>query len=328
MTGAGLRWPMLLDDLRYAWRGVRARPAFTLTVVTLIAAAIGANAAIFSLIDRVLLSPLPFRDPSRLVTVTGTRAGSQQEPFSIADFLDVRERAHSFDAMAPAFQWSVNLTGGEAERLQGMKTSSGFFEMVGAGPALGRSFGRDDERAGGRRVVMITDGLWTRRFGRDAAVLGSELVLNGERYTVVGVLPKACVLPVREVEIVAPFVIDGDPRRAARDSRFLRIVGRLAPRVRPEQAEAELTRIVQDLRASYPATNATLTGAHVVEWHDALVAKAAPALLMLQAVAAFVLLVVCANLANLFLAAAIRRDREFAVRAALGAGRTRLARQV
>ena len=319
---------MATDDLGYAWRALRARPAFTLTVVTLMAVAIGANAAIFSLINSVLLSPLPFRDPSRLVTVTGTRTGSQQEPFSIADFLDVRARARAFDALAPAFQWSANLTGGEAERLQGMKTSSAFFAMLGVTPLVGRVLAECDDARGGRRVALITEGLWRRRFGGDATAVGSDIVLNGDSYTIVGVLPGSFVTPIRDAEVIVPFVMDGDPRRAARDSRFLRLIGRLKPGMSPEQAEADLTRIVADLRVAYPSTNGTLTGAHVVEWHRALVAKARPALLLLQAVAGFVLLVVCANLANLFLAAAIRREHEFAIRAALGASRGRLARQV
>ncbi len=319
---------MLTDDLRCAWRALRARPAFTLTVVALMAFAIGANAAIFSLIDSVLLSPLPFRDPSRLVVVTGTRAGSQTEPFSIADFLDVRERTRAFEALAPAFQWSANLTGGEAERLQGMKTTSGFFSLLGVQPALGRAFLAEDDRRGGRRVALLTYGLWVRRFGGATDAVGTDIVLNGEGYTIVGVLRPDFVTPVRDAEVIVPFVVDGDPRRAVRDSRFLRVIGRLKADVGPDQAEADLARIVAALRVEYPNTNGTLTGAHVVEWHRALVAKARPALLLLQAVAGFVLLVACANLANLFLAAAIRREREFAVRAALGASRGRLARQV
>jgi predicted permease len=317
---------MLSEDLRHAWRAVRARPAFAVTVALLMALTVGANTAVFSLIDSVLLSTLPFRDPDRLVLVTGTRADSAQEPFSIPDFRDVREQTRAFEAIVPAFQWSANLTGGEAERLQGMKTSAAFFRMLGAPMAVGRAFTDEDERSG-HRVAIISHGLWVRRFGA-ADMPGSEIILNGEAHTVVGVLPEGFVTPIREVDVIAPFVIGIDPRRDVRDSRFLRLIGRLRRGVSVAQAEADVSPIVSYLQRTHPTTNGAIAGSHVEEWHRTLVSKARPALLLLQAVAAFVLLVACANLANLFLVAAVRREREFAVRTALGGSRARLARQV
>jgi putative ABC transport system permease protein len=318
---------MLHEDLRHAWRALRARPAFALTVVLLMALTIGANTAIFSLIDSVLLSSLPYRDSSRLVLVTGTRADSQTEPFSIADFLDIRDRSRAFEALVPAFQWSANLTGGEAERLQGMKTPAAFFAMLGVSMAQGRPFTDEDER-NGRRVAIIGHGLWIRRFGAAPGIVGSDITLNGENYTVVGVLPRSFVPPIRDAEVIAPFVPATDPRRDVRDARFLRVIGRLTRGVTVAQAQADVSPIVARLQKTYPSTNGTIASARVEEWHRTLVSRARPALLMLQGVAAFVLLVACANLANLFLVSAVRREREFAVRAALGGSRRRLARQV
>ena len=303
---------MLSEDLRHAWRAVRARPAFAVTVALLMALTIGANTAVFSLVDSVLLSNLPFRDPDRLVLVTGTREDSEQEPISIPDFLDVREQTRAFETLVPAFQWSANLTGGEAERLQGMKTSAAFFETLGAPMAAGRAFTDDDERSG-HRIAIISHGLWVRRFGA-ADMLGSEIILNGDAHTVVGVLPDGFITPIRDVDVIAPFVVGLDPRRDVRDSRFLRVIGRLRSGVSVAQAEADVSPIVSHLQKTYPTTNGAIGGAHVEEWHRTLVSKARPALLLLQGVAAFVLLVACANLANLFLVAAVRREREFAVR--------------
>ena len=238
----------------------------------------------------------------------------------------MREQTRAFEALVPAFQWSANLTGGEAERLQGMKTSAAFFEMLGAPMAAGRAFTDDDERSG-HRVAIISHGLWVRRFGA-ADMPGSEIILNGEAHTVVGVLPEGFITPIRDVDVIAPFVIGIDPRREVRDSRFLRLIGRLRRGVSVAQAEADVSPIVSYLQRTHPTTNGAIAGAHVEEWHRTLVSKARPALLLLQGVAAFVLLVACANLANLFLVAAVRREREFAVRAALGGSRARLARQV
>ena len=193
--------------------------------------------------------------------------------------------------------------------------------------ALGRPIAGDDV-AGRRRVVVISHGLWVRRFGAVVATIGQAVVLNGDRYAIVGILPDRFVTPVRDVDVIVPFVREEDPRREVRDARFMRLVGRLRPNVTLSQAQADLSSIVAGLRTAYPSTNAAIAGARVEEWHRTLVSKARPALLLLQGVAIFVLLVACANLANLFLVSAIRREREFAVRAALGGARLRLARQV
>jgi putative ABC transport system permease protein len=317
------------DEVGAILRGLRARPGFALAVVGALALGIGANAAIFSLMNALLLRPLPFPDSDRLVALWSAGPGRDREPFSIPDLVDVRERARAFEQVAAFGSWGANLTDGAVpERLQGLWSSPGFFGLLRVELALGRGPDPREERAGGTRVAVLGHGLWQRQFGGDPAVLGRTIHLNGEAFTVIGILPERFVLTGRTVDVIVPLVLDADPRRGNRVAAFVRPLARLRAGHTAAEAQAEATVIAEQLRIEHPDSNATRAAVTVTALRDEVVGRVRPMVLALQCAVSLVLLIGSVNLALVLLTRTLGRRGELAVRATLGASEGRLLRLV
>ena len=317
-------------DIRYGWRALQKTPAFALGAIVTVALAVSATTAIFSVVYGVLLRQLPYRDVERVFWIWSDRPGFDRTPFNVPDFIDYRDSTQTLSGFSGFFAFSANLSDeSAAERVQGIRATGNFFDVIGAQAQMGRLLQPSDERPGFDHVVILTEGFWLRRFGGDRSIIGRSIRLNSEEYQVIGVLAPGFVMPVRDVEFVLPFSADRDPRRAARNSlNFVIGVGRLAKTASPAQATNELTGIARRLQEQFPVENARKRGVHLVSVIEGIAGTFRTALLTLFAAVAAVLLIACANLANLMLTRAASRRKEFAVHLALGSSRSELIRKV
>jgi putative ABC transport system permease protein len=321
---------VLWQDLRFGWRMLRRSPGFAIVAVLTLAIGIGATATIFSVINSVLLRPLPFPDSQRIVWIweTDENRNVHRGVASQAEFLDWRDRNHSFEELAAWRELFFTLTGnGEPEQNWGAQVSGNFFRLFRVKPVLGRDFLAEEEQPGHERVVMLSYALWQRHYGGDPSILGTTITLDDQPYIIIGVLPREFSLfgTSRQFDVWVPFGFDRS--KLNREEHEVLVFGRLRNSVATAQAQAEMETIQSQLKREYPGFDQK-NGIVVVGFHDDVVSSLRPMLLILFAAVGFVLLISCANVANLTLARGATREREIALRAALGADRDRVFRQL
>jgi len=329
----------LFNDIRYAFRIMRKSPGFTLIIILTLALGIGANTSIFSIVNAVLLRSLPYYDPGRLVKITFNNPGIglRDIPFSVPELEDLKSRAGVFEEVSVVLSGPTNLTGAkQPEHLEMLEVSPNYFSMLGTTPEIGRLFGPQDFALGFAEATVISDGLWRRSYGGDPNILGKRLRMDNDPYTIVGVVPAGFRHPgttvAKDVEVWVTCGFSGDPYpKPARNVKVAReAIGRLKPGIDVTQAQARLTAMASELRTDFPNDYSPEAkwSIEIQPLQDALVGNVRPQLLVLMAAVVLVVLIASVNIANLLLARASGRQREMALRMALGAGRTRMVRQM
>jgi predicted permease len=317
----------LIQDIRYGLRGLWRHPGFTIVAACSLALGIGANTAIFSVVNGVLLNPLPYPQPEQLVTIHQSKPNFEQGAMPYPNFRDVQKQNQTFSAMAISRSFGFSLMGaGEPERVDARLVSADFFSVLGLKPLLGRTFMPGEDESGAGLVALISENLWRRKFGSTEDIVQKGITLDDKSYAVVGVIPASFTL-TRGVDVYVPIGQWGSGALKSRSAALgLHGIGRLKPGVTIEQARSDLNRVMADLAVAYPETNRG-NGATIIPLKEQVVGNIRPILLMLFGAVGFVLLIGCVNVSNLMLARSTGRSREFAIRSALGAGRRRLLRQ-